>query len=460
MKKTVGLLSLLLVCHTLRSQQLETKQWTEHQITKGAKGHTIHNTQVFSPDDQWVVYDTRNHDTHLARTGFVEKVNIRTGEVVTLYSAPDQADYGPGVGAATYNPAGFQVLFIHGLRNSTAERPYGMTRRTGVMVDDRQPFKPHFLDARDIDPPFTPGALRGGTHAHTWSHDGRYIAFTYNDYVLEQRQKHDPSVSDLRVVGVMAPAGPVRVTPRTDGENHDGDLFSVVVTHVTERPKPGSDEIDKAFDEGWIGTNGYLRTDGCRQQRAIAFQGNVRDAQGKTVTEVFVVDLPADLTKASPQAPLEGTSATRPNPPAGTAQRRITFTTDRPFPGVQGPRHWLRSSPDGSLIFFLMNDPNGHAQIYAVSPNGGPIRAVTHHPFSVQTPFNLSPDGSYIAYGADNSVWITNIKTGATKRLTPRSSDENRPINGVIWSNDGSMLAYNRYVSEPAGQFLQIFVLL
>ena len=36
-------------------------------------------------------------------------------------------------------------------------------------------------------------------------------------------------------------------------------MFSVIVAKVTENPQPGSDEIDKAFDEGWIGTKGYRR---------------------------------------------------------------------------------------------------------------------------------------------------------------------------------------------------------
>lgn len=449
----------MLVSNFLWGQPLETKTWKEYQISRGDKGHTLHNTQVFSPDDQWIVYDTRNNDTHLARTGSIERINVFTGEEKVLYNAPGQTEHGPGVGAATYSPAAPKVLFIHGLRNSTAENPYSMTRRTGVIVDDRRPFQAQFPDGRDITPPYTPGALRGGTHAHTWSHDGQYIVFTYNDFVLEQRQQHDSSVGDLRVVGVMGPGGPVRVSARSDGENHDGELFSVVVTQVTENPQAGTDQIDKAFDEGWIGLNGYIRSDGSRQLRAIAFQGNVRDAAGKTVTEVFVVDLPDDLSKAAPGAPLEGSATTRPNPPVGTRQRRITFTTDRPFPGVQGPRHWLRSSPDGSQIYFLMKDPNGHVQIFAVSPNGSPIRLVTNNPFSVQTPFNVSPDGTQLAYGADNSVFITDIRTGATRRLTPRSSDDNRPTSGVIWSNNGAVLAYNRYVAGSAGHFQQIFVL-
>src|SRR5690606_9394331 len=130
------------------------------------------------------------------------------------------------------------------------------------------------------------------THAHGWSADGQWISFTYNDYPLEQLSQTNPAVKDLRVVGVMAPLKKVAVSDGGSLENNSGELFSVVVTKVTELPKPGSDEIDKAFDEGWIGTNGYLKPDGTRQKRAIAFQGNVRNPEGKTVAEIFVADLP------------------------------------------------------------------------------------------------------------------------------------------------------------------------
>ncbi len=30
-----------------------------------------------------------------------------------------------------------------------------------------------------------PGALRGGTHRHEWSGDGKWIGFTYNDAILK-----------------------------------------------------------------------------------------------------------------------------------------------------------------------------------------------------------------------------------------------------------------------------------
>ncbi len=198
------------------------------------------------------------------------------------------------------------------------------------------------MDARNIVPPFTPGALRGGTHAHSWSEDGKWISFTYNDDVIDQLSKKDSTVKDLRVVAVMNDSKHVIVPDTSNLENNNGRFFSAVVTVVTDHPAPGSDEIDKAFDEGWIGTNGYVNQKGIRQKRAIAFQGNVRDNNGKTKTEVFVADLPDDITKAKQGCALEGTTTTRPCVPEGVSQRRITFMDK----GIQGPRFWLRSTPD------------------------------------------------------------------------------------------------------------------
>src|SRR5205823_11573568 len=129
----------------------------------------------------------------------------------------------------------------------------------------------------------------------------------------------------------------------------------------------GSDQIKRACEEGWIGTNGYVRADGARQRHALAFQGQVLTMGGETISEVYVVDLPEDLTQPG-EGPLAGTETRRPCPPKGTHQRRLTFTADRKYPGLQGPRHWLRTSPEGSRIAFLMKDDDGAVQLWTVSP--------------------------------------------------------------------------------------------
>ncbi len=438
------------------AQDIFHKQFKPMQLTHGSGGHTIHNTQCFSPNDEWIVYDTRNADSMIGSTGSIAMVNTKTGETRELYNTEHQTADGPGVGAATFSPTRNSVLFIHGIRNAGKSNPYSATRRTGVAIDIANPFHPIFMDARNIVSPFTPGALRGGTHAHTWSTDGKLISFTYNDYIMEQLSKRDSTVKDLRTVGVMVSGPSVKVPADSAGENNDGEMFAVLVAKVTENPTPGSDEISKAFDEGWIGTKGYKKSDGSLQHRAIAFQGEVKNTDGTKKTEVFVVDLPEDLTKAVPGFPLEATASSRPNVPAEVLQRRITYSQN----GIVGPRHWLRTTPDGMIIAFLSKDEKGIVQIYGVSPNGGEIKQITFNKNSVEGTFNFSPDGELLAYLCDNSVYLTDVKTGKSEQISPGFSKEERATGGVAWSNNGKMIAFNKYVRDKSGNlFLQIFLL-
>jgi hypothetical protein len=427
------------------------------QLTTGRYGHTLNATQVFSPDGAWAYYDTRNDDTHIGRTGSIEKVNLHTGEVVRLYTVPDQTEYGPGVGAVACNPVTGTLIFIHGLYNCNAARPYGMTRRFGALYTEAEPGIVRHAEARVINEPLVPGALRGGTHAHTWSGDGTWISFTYNDHILEAlEQAGAPGVKDLRTIGAMAPVRPAAVAHADTAEEFRGAYFAVVTATVTEQPSWGSDAIEKAFDECWVGQNGYIRADGIRQSKAIAFQGNIRTATGDVVTEVFVADLPDDITQARPGLPLEGTSTTRPNVPKGLQQRRITRTTDRRYAGLQGPRYRLRTSPDGREIYFLMRDDNGVVQLYGVPVHGGVIRQITYLHDSIQTQFNVSPDGTMLAFASGNRVWIAPVHGGEAQAVTKVNIEA--PVNGVLWAPSGDALLYNQYVEDGSGRWLQIFV--
>ena len=95
-------------------------------------------------------------------------------------------------------------------------------------------------------------------------------------------------------------------TSRLHPGNHDGSGFSVLVTQTVAKPTPGSDEISRAAEEAWIGTDGYLKPDGTWQKRAIAFQGEVVASSGEKLLEAFVVDIPGRRLIAG-NGPLEGT---------------------------------------------------------------------------------------------------------------------------------------------------------
>jgi Tol biopolymer transport system component len=141
-------------------------------------------------------------------------------------------------------------------------------------------------------------------------------------------------------------------------------------------------------------------------------------------------------------------------------QRRLTFSGQRKFPGIQGPRHWLRSSPDGSQIACLMKDDSGVVQLWTVSPNGGAPRQLTRNACSIASTFTWSPDGRFLAHVMDNSVCLTEANTGKTVRLTPRSDDATAPgPEACVFSPEGKKIAFVRQVSESGRRFNQIFMI-
>lgn len=430
----------------------------ERQVTRGPGGRILTNIGAWSPDGRWLVYDVRPDASGEVFDGArIEAVDVATGEIRVLYEARN----GARCGVVTCHPSRREVAFIHGPENPTPDWSYGPYHREGLLVDWEVPGNVAVhLDARDLVAPFTPGALRGGSHVHVFSPDGRLVSFTYEDHVLARTGTPEPGVErNQRNIGVSVVGRPVTVG-RDHPRNHDGSAFTVLVTRTVDEPRPDSDEIAKAYEEGWIGQRGYVRADGSRQRYALAFLGNVITGSGRTNAEVFVVDLPDDLTQPG-DGPLEGTAVRRPAPPRGTVQRRLTYTADRRHPGVQGTRHWLRTSPDGGRIAFLMKDDDGVVQLWTVSPAGGPPQALTRNRQDVASTFTWSPDGRWIAHVLEGSVCVTDTAVGATHRLTERAEGEAVPRpEACVFSPDGRRIAYVRRLAEPDGRrFNQICVL-
>lgn len=422
----------------------------EKQITSAPHGHILSNSNVWSPDGKWLVYDVRSDADGAVFDGdFIEMVNVDNGEIRRLYGSKN----GAHCGVASFDPKHWRVAFILGPENPTPDWQYGASHRQGVVVETAHPNRALHLDARDLTPPFTPGALRGGSHVHVWDARGDWFSFTYNDAILGA-ESVDGSDIDQRNIGVSVPIGPVRVAA-DNARNHGGTHFTVLATRSATQPRRGSDEIGRAFEESWIGKNGYVRADGTRQKHALAFQGEVTTEKGDEISEVFVADLPDDVTKPAPDGPLAGTLTKRPTPPLGTTQRRLTRTQNRKFPGIQGPRHWLRSSPDGTQIAFLMRDNNGVAQIYAISPRGGDMRQITRDSWGVASTFTWDSPGKSLAYVADNSVFVVDAKSGQSQRMTARTENADAPLAlACVFSPDGKQIAYLKRVNG----WNQIFV--
>lgn len=410
-----------------------------NNLTVLPAGHTLHHNGVFSKDGQWIVFDGRNDDTKIGETSTIGIVHVGTGKEKILYRTQNQTIYGPGVGAASFSPVTDKVIFIHGLASANKEKPYAMSRRTAVGIAINQPNHPFFYDARDINSPYTPGSLRGGTHSHSWSGDGQLISFTYNDELID---------ADLRMVGVMVPFTKGVSVESAEG-NNNGIMFSCVVTNVVRNPTPGSEQISKAFDECWVGENGYTLETGEHIPYAIAFQGNVLNTEGKQITEVFIVDI--DQEKILADSLAVGQSGERPQVPKGIQQRRITFSKK----GLSDTRHWLRSSPDGKFIYALAKDQNEFNQLAQIDVSTGDMTLLTSNPFSIDYSFNLNKEGTKIAYVAQNSVYIFDLITGvSTKIINP---EEGKIVGAPSFSPRDPLLVFNQYRKDRNGDtILQI----
>ena len=412
----------------------------EVQVTTLPQHHQLTNAQVWSADGQSLVYDLRPAQ-HLFTSDRVEKINVVTGEVTELY----RASQGAHVGVITAHPSNNDCyVCIHGPELPDESWQYDVHHRRGVIITARQA---ETLDACDITPPYTLGALRGGSHVHMFSHQGDRISFTYNDHVMRQRSLEE----DQRNIAVALPEESVSIRDKGPRE-HDGSHFCVVVSKTTLAPYPGSDQISRAFEEAWVGDNGYLNTSGQRQRWALAFIGETVAVDGRKVPEVFIVDLPEAISdyKLAGENPIEGTTEALPAPPAVIKQRRLTFSEGV---GVAlQPRHWLRSSPDGSKIAFLMADSQGVIQLWTISPNGGLPEPLTSGQYNVQSAFTWHPKGKGITFVYNNQIVIYDLEQRTLQPLTAWTSAA-PCAEAVVWSPQGDKIAFMRDVDG----FRQLF---
>lgn len=420
--------------------------------------HDLDNNDNFSPENQWLVYDTRTDDGGIAASARIEKVNVASGEKKIVYEVKNNQFFGPGVGAASYSPITNQIVFIHGLNNVTEQNPYQQWRRTGVMIDETRSGNPIFIDARDIISPFTKGALRGGTHRHEFSGDGNWIGFTYNDAIMKSLEDATGQKQNLRTIGVSKKGKSVNISDKNNGENLSGEWFSALVVRVVPNPKNGSDEISHAAGDSWIGKNGYLKPDDTRQM-ARAFIGTVKAENGENVDEVFVVDIPKNIEIDSEFGPLEGTEAQLPQPPKDASQRRLTFTAKSSHAGCTGI---VRSNFEGSLLAFLAKDEKSIKQIFTISPNGGNPKQITFHESDVEGSVRWHPSDKsffYIWNGSICEIEINDHEFDKRLRIISKSSTPS-PTNLVI-SHDGKTLAFNRILENLANgiKTKQIFLI-
>ena len=430
----------------------------ERQLTFGEYGHTLNRRQAISADGQWAVYDTRNDDSHIARTEAIEMVHLDSGEIVRLYQAATSSLYGPGVGAVAFHPHEDRVVFIHGLESCTERSPYSAARRFGAIVELASPGKYIHAEARvahleDGSRIGSFGLLSGGTHAHSWSDDG-WLSFTYNDAWLERTARVDKSIRDLRSVGFMSP-GIVNLEGK-DGESFGGSMQAFLAASLTNNPRHGSDDIEQALEECWIGKKGYLDARGVHHPKALAFLGAVRNDRGEFVNEIFVSDIgdiPPRLLESSRSQVLKPSELLTPAPHC--QQRRLTRTAGRKFPGVQGLRNWLVSSPDGKSLFAPMRDDNSVVQLHRIDTANGNIDQVTRWEQNMEGQIAINSAGTICSNICGQRVCLTHLSTGKTIFLTERNENA---LSGAVHFVGEHRLAYNRVIQSGSQGFMQVMV--
>lgn len=426
------------------------------RVTSSPNGHILTNAQVWSADGEWIYFDSRS-DRHgsVFDSREICRVHARTGCVEVVYRAPAAAC----CGVVLAHPREEKIVFIHGPEYPNAAWSYGAARRCGMLLSIGET-KGETLDARDMVEPFTVGAHRGGSHVHQFSPQGDWISFTYEDEYLELLARRGISTEkNQRNIGVAIPNTLISVVPRHP-RNQSAGHYCLICSETCDVPLPGSDQIQRAYEESWVGSSGYRKADGTHQARALVFLGDVLTPAGNKSIELFIVDLPEDAIAQDQTYRSQSTAAQRRLKPCPTVrQRRLTYLTDGPEPGLQGIRFWPRSTPDGAFVFVLKKDGRGIVQLWRVRTSDGHTQQWTRNSYDIDSAFTVSGDGRWIAHSMNSAVCVTSCIDGRTISLTESYSDEERPLpEAVVWNPTGNSIAFVRPQCIAGGKYNQIFV--
>ena len=108
-------------------------------------------------------------------------------------------------------------------------------------------------------------------------------------------------------------------------------------------------------------------------------------------------------------------------------------------------------SPDGSQLAFVA-DTTGSNQVWVMNMDGSGLRQVTHDAYEGIDPA-WSPDGRRIAYvgfgeGTNRDLFVVDVATGKTRRIVKGPRDPWNPQ----WSPDGERLLYYEWIKvDPSG---------
>jgi hypothetical protein len=349
-------------------------------ITKNHDGRVLTNNNIWTPDSRYVMYDTRSDRLGDIFDGTrIMQLDVQTGDEQCVYLSK----HGAGCGVVTTHPFDDRYVFIAGPENPTSDWTYGPTHRQGMIGQRSTPYTSHPMDARELAERPIAGALRGGTHVHSWHPKGDWLRSTYND-ALKSPQVRDIAVHIPGTVDV----------PSTHSRNHSGTYQSFIVTDTVDVPS-SPEQITRAYEETWLGST-----------RQLAFMAD-NVIQGDVLTDVFVVDA-TPLTLASNHSFDHGN---RIKPPAGITQRRLTRFAETDLRIVKKPRHWLVASPDGSTLAVLLQHKSNPPQLFTIDVVTQKLTQRTFIPSGIRTAISWSKDGGLIAFGSETAVYALDTLT-------------------------------------------------
>jgi hypothetical protein len=427
------------------------------RVTSSPNGHILTNAQVWSADGEWIYFDVRSDRHGAAFDGQeIRRVHAKSGVEEVVYRTGDQSC----CGVVLAHPHQDKIVFIQGPEYPNAAWSYGASRRCGALL----PFgslSQERLDARDMVEPFTAGAHRGGSHVHQFSPQGDWISFTYEDEYLDSLARRGKvAEKNQRNIGIAVPGHNVSVKPRHP-RNQSAGYYSLICTQTWDQPKPGSDEIQRAYEESWIGTDGYCQSDGTQQRRSLVFLGDLLLENGIKSTELFIIDLPENVVDCDrfyrAQTELRGR---RLKPCPEIKQRRLTNLTAGCEPGLQGIRFWPRTTPDGAYVFVFKKDRQGIVQFWCTRTCDGETVQWTKNSLDIGSAFTVSADGKWLAHTMGGAVCVTSCKDGRTLALTHPFEAEAAPLpEAVVWNQAGTSIAFVCPQRTHEKEYNQIFVL-